>query len=102
MSDPVSGSCYDLPEGSSSGTFTLRIDGALFPVYCDLDTDGGGWTLVGSTASATAFDDHSCGDGTAGYYDDLATLQPSGSQDCVWGGLNALYPALATSASPAR
>ena len=87
-------SCATLPADATSGTFTLRIDGALFPVYCDLDTDGGGWTLVGSTASATAFDDHSCGDGTAGYYDDLATLQPSGSQDCVWGGLNALYPGI--------
>ncbi|XP_071832045.1 microfibril-associated glycoprotein 4-like isoform X1 [Apostichopus japonicus] len=40
--------CLDVQEngGSESGVYTIKPDGAdQFPVFCDMDTDGGGWTV---------------------------------------------------------
>jgi len=28
-----------------SGTYTITVDGKSFSAYCDMDSDGGGWTL---------------------------------------------------------
>ena len=43
-------SCKEIKDsnsGSTSGTYQISPDGGTpFDVYCDMDTDGGGWTLV--------------------------------------------------------
>ena len=42
--------CSDIPAGSPSGIYTLQLglDRSQSPVaaYCDLDKDGGGWTVI--------------------------------------------------------
>ncbi|XXT15779.1 fibrinogen-like YCDxxxxGGGW domain-containing protein [Sorangium sp. So ce429] len=53
--------CRDIPPGLPSDVYLLDLDGAgpepEFPVYCDLETDRGGWALlynsVGSAEGAT-------------------------------------------------
>ncbi len=50
--------CADLPNNSPTGIYTIDPDGAggedSFDVFCDMDTDNGGWTLVGrERANAT-------------------------------------------------
>jgi len=65
-----------------SGTYTIELAvGYEYDVYCDMDTDGGGWTLVGSTLGATLNDQVSL------YYSDLDSLLPSGPHAGVWGGM---------------
>lgn len=53
--------CGDVPKGSPSGAYLIDLDGPgpnpIFEIYCDMDTDGGGWALVynsiGSDAGTT-------------------------------------------------
>jgi len=84
----VPASCRELQlaDGSApSGTYMLQpIPGEpVRLVYCDMETDGGGWTLVGSTRAAAMNDQAST------YYDDLATIDPVAGHDGIWDGLRA-------------
>ncbi|MCA9544649.1 MAG: scavenger receptor cysteine-rich domain-containing protein, partial [Myxococcales bacterium] len=49
-----------------------------------MDTDGGGWTLVGSTLNQPLSDE------AAGHYADLQTLAPAGANTGIWVGLRDL------------
>ena len=51
---------------------------------CDMTTDGGGWTLVGSTRTNTFNDQASA------YYDDLQTINPAAPHEGIWDGMRPL------------
>ena len=72
-----------------SGVYQIldRVDEGVNNVWCDMDEDGGGWTLVASTAGATLDDRRSA------YHDDLATLAPQDTNAGIWDGLAGLAPA---------
>jgi hypothetical protein len=71
---------------ASSGIYRLQpnANAAVQNVYCDLQTDRGGWTLVGSTAGQML------DDARAAYYPDLLTLAPAGANPGIWDGLRGL------------
>ena len=64
------------PDGNGANPIQL--------VYCDMDTDDGGWTLVGSTRTNTFNDQASA------YYQDLQTVNPAASHEGIWDGMRPL------------
>jgi cysteine-rich repeat protein len=71
---------------TTNGAYFVRADAAatVRPVYCDMLTDGGGWTLVGSTLNTTLNDQSSA------WYTDLTTLAPAAANAGIWTGLRPL------------
>ncbi len=79
----------DADPTSPNGVYTIEPGaGQLFDVFCDMTTDGGGWTLVASTAVTTLNDE-----GTSSYYPGLRTLQPTSGNTGIWRGLRGLTTA---------
>ena len=70
-----------------SGTYTLQPDPAAEPrqVWCDMQTDGGGWTLV--TSSVGAPDDTS-----SPYNANIASTNPGSLMNGVWDGMRTMLP----------
>ena len=78
------GSCKEYYDSGfqTNGTYTLEHAGGQdFEVYCDMQADGGGWTLVGASLGDTLNDQSSS------YYSDLAQAFPSAAHSGVWNGL---------------
>lgn len=69
----------------SSGASAGKIQAGTL-AYCDQTTDGGGWTLVASTAGTPLKDQG------GSYYGDLATLTPSSAHSHIWNLLRAPFP----------
>ncbi|MEQ1501558.1 MAG: MopE-related protein [Myxococcota bacterium] len=69
--------------GGADGVYTIEAT-ALVPtdVWCDMTVDGGGWTLVASSALQTIDDA-----GTPNWFPDLATLAPANGNPKIWQGL---------------
>ena len=82
-------SCSDIPRGHASGVYPIAPTCGADPqqVYCDMDTDGGGWNLVGSSEEQ-ALQLNSL----ASYYDDLQTIAPEHGHSGVWDGLVQRHP----------
>ena len=73
---------------TESGAVTIDpdLDGPVPPatVFCDMETDDGGWTLVASTSNDPLQDK------AIAYHDDLATTNPGRAHDGVWAGMRSL------------
>lgn len=72
-----------LAPSSGTGIYTIEPQagsGVTFDVWCDMDVDGGGWTLVGSSVQPLS-------DEATAWHLDLTTVDPTGTTPGVWDGL---------------
>jgi hypothetical protein len=88
---PPGASCQallDLDPTTPTGVYELEPNGTdgLVQVFCDMDVDGGGWTLVASSSSP--IDDR-----RMDYARTLTTLAPVNPTDGLWGGMREIITA---------
>ncbi len=74
-------------ETARTGTYFLDPNGGsnsdARAVYCDMTTDGGGWTQVANTY------DYTLNDQSQGYYESLQYKVPTGRHLGIWNGMRA-------------
>ncbi|MGE0786036.1 MAG: fibrinogen-like YCDxxxxGGGW domain-containing protein [Sandaracinaceae bacterium] len=69
------------PTLASGPYFLQQATGAFVRVYCDMVTDGGGWTLVGASRFRPLGDEASI------YHADLAVALPTARHRGIWNGM---------------
>ena len=72
-------------QAARTGTYFIDPNGGANTdsraVYCDMTTDGGGWTLVANTY------DYTLNDQSQGYYSSIASKVPGGRHYGIWNGM---------------